>query len=92
MGFYDEETEAKNTGSVPDDGLQADERDLKKELAAEKARKNAKDILLDEAAHILSDQVALLKRETRVAVRGKPGSSMVPAEIPWSEAAPATGL
>ena len=85
-----EETEARNTGSVQDDGLQADERDLKKELAAEKARKDAKDILLDEAAHILSDQVGLLKRETRVAVRGKPASSINSDEKPWPQGAPAT--
>jgi carboxyl-terminal processing protease len=82
----------KFSSSAQDDGLQADERDLSNELAAEKARKDAKDILLDEAAHILSDQAGLLKRESRVAVRGKQGSSMVPAEIPWSEASPATGL
>lgn len=55
-----------------DDGLQANERNLSNELAAEKARKNAKDILLDEAAHILSDEVGLLKQEINVASRNKP--------------------
>jgi carboxyl-terminal processing protease len=58
----------KFSSSAQDDGLQADERDLSNELAAEKARKDAKDILLDEAAHILSDQAGLLKPEARVAV------------------------
>ena len=42
-----------------DDGLQANERSIAHELAAEKARKNAKDVLLDEAVHILSDEVTL---------------------------------
>jgi carboxyl-terminal processing protease len=48
-----------------DDGLQADERQLDGELAAEKASKNAKDVFLNEAAHILSDDVALLKPRLR---------------------------
>jgi len=49
-----------------DDGLQADERNLTKDLAAEKARKSAKDVLLDEAAHVLSDQVDLLDSSTKL--------------------------
>ena len=55
-----------------DDGLQADERNLAAELAAEKAAKNAKDVLLQEAAHILSDEVGMLKTDTRMASRVMP--------------------
>ncbi|TFW30996.1 carboxy terminal-processing peptidase [Massilia horti] len=55
-----------------DDGLQADERNLQAELAAEKAAKNAKDVLLQEAAHILADEVAMLKTDTRMASRTMP--------------------
>jgi carboxyl-terminal processing protease len=44
-----------------DDGLQPGERKLATELAEEKARKGAKDILLDEAVNILADEVAVLK-------------------------------
>jgi len=55
-----------------DDGLQADERNLASELAAEKAAKNAKDVMLTEAAHILSDEVAMLKTDTRMAARLMP--------------------
>jgi carboxyl-terminal processing protease len=44
-----------------DDGLQPDERKLAKELAAEKARKDVKDIVLDEAVNILGDDVAVMK-------------------------------
>jgi carboxyl-terminal processing protease len=55
-----------------DDGLQSDERNLTAELAAEKAAKNAKDVLLQEAAHILADEVGMLKTDTRMASRVMP--------------------
>jgi carboxyl-terminal processing protease len=58
--------------SRQDDGLQADERNLTAELAAEKAAKNAKDVFLQEAAHILSDEAAMLKTDTRMASRVMP--------------------
>lgn len=54
--------------SLQDDGLQSNERNLDADLAIEKARKNAKDVLLDEAAHILSDELGLLKTKSRLAV------------------------
>ncbi len=47
--------------ALGDDGLQPDERKLASELAAEKARKEAKDVLLDEAVNILGDDVAVIK-------------------------------
>jgi carboxyl-terminal processing protease len=55
-----------------DDGLQYDERDLASEIAAEKAAKDAKDILLQEAAHILADEVGMLRTDTRMASRAMP--------------------
>ncbi|MEW6371696.1 MAG: carboxy terminal-processing peptidase [Pseudomonadota bacterium] len=55
-----------------DDGLQADERALSAELAAEKAAKDAKDVLLQEAAHILADEAGMLKLDTRMASRVMP--------------------
>lgn len=42
-----------------DDGLQADERSLSADIAMENARKNAKDVLLTEAAAILADEADL---------------------------------
>lgn len=42
-----------------DDGLQANERSLSADIALEKARKNAKDVLLNEAASILADEADL---------------------------------
>jgi carboxyl-terminal processing protease len=60
-----------------DDGLQGDERSLSAELAAEKAAKNAKDVYLQEAAHILADEAGMLKADTRMASRAMPYMSML---------------
>jgi carboxyl-terminal processing protease len=46
---------------IGDDGLLASERSLSNELAAEKARKAARDVLLVESANILGDMVTLLR-------------------------------
>jgi carboxyl-terminal processing protease len=59
-------------GLTQDDGLQADERALTAELAAEKAARNAKDVLLQEAVHILADEAGMLKTDTRMASRAMP--------------------
>jgi carboxyl-terminal processing protease len=67
----------KSANRSQDDGLQADERNLASELAAEKAAKNAKDVLLQEAAHILADEAAMLKTDTRMATRVMPYMSAV---------------
>jgi carboxyl-terminal processing protease len=61
-----------------DDGLQSDERNLVNELAAEKVRKNAKDVLLNEAVHILSDEVGVRQTGARLATRVKPGFQLTP--------------
>ena len=51
----------------PDDGLTPGERNVRASVAREKAAKQAKDIELDEAAHIMADQVALLEKHPRLA-------------------------
>jgi carboxyl-terminal processing protease len=56
-----EEYASEKGSGLRDDGLQPGERKLANELAAEKARKDAKDILLDEAVNILGDEVAVMK-------------------------------
>ncbi len=50
-----------NDGVDPgeDDGLQANERSLSADIAIETARKNAKDVLLNEAASIMADDAGL---------------------------------
>ncbi|WP_367178088.1 carboxy terminal-processing peptidase [Undibacterium sp.] len=65
----DEKAGAKvaDKAATQDDGLQANERSLASELAAEKARKDAKDVLLEEAAYILGDEVDLLKSHHKLA-------------------------
>ena len=65
---------ATNAGkaAVEDDGLQADERSLQADLAAEKARKSEKDVILDEGAHILADEVDLLHNDTKLAAQVLP--------------------
>jgi carboxyl-terminal processing protease len=50
-----------------DDGLEPEERGLPKDAAQEQAQKEAKDFLLIEAAHILSDAVGLAGSGPRVA-------------------------
>jgi carboxyl-terminal processing protease len=47
--------------ALGDDGLQPGERKLATELAAEKTRKEAKDVLLEEAVNILGDELAVMK-------------------------------
>jgi carboxyl-terminal processing protease len=58
-----------NNHALQDDGMQPNERNLKADLAIENANKNAKDILLNEAVHILSDEATLLKDKPRLAAR-----------------------
>jgi carboxyl-terminal processing protease len=53
--------------ALQDDGLQAGERNLTKELAAEKTKKSAKDVLLNEAVNILGDGMALKKNNFKLA-------------------------
>lgn len=63
---------AKNA-SLQDDGLLSSERNLDATLAIEEARKNVKDPFLNEAVHILSDEVSLLRTDSRLAARVLPG-------------------
>jgi carboxyl-terminal processing protease len=61
-----------------DDGLQAGERSLGAELAAEQSRKSARDVLLDEAARIMGDVVELTRSGTAVASKRTAGVSTTP--------------
>lgn len=57
-------TAQARAGARQDDGLQANERSLTQELAAEKSNESARDVLLIEAVNILGDTAAL--RESRL--------------------------
>jgi carboxyl-terminal processing protease len=63
-----------------DDGLQANERNLASVLAAEKARKEARDVVLNEAVRILGDAVGIAKSDPRLAARIRTGP--VPLLVP----------
>ncbi|WP_254050850.1 carboxy terminal-processing peptidase [Zoogloea sp. LCSB751] len=63
--------------ALRDDGLQAGERSLAADLAAEKARKDVKDVLLDEAARIVADEADLLSGNAQIAMRNRGGPSPV---------------
>jgi len=63
-----------------DDGLQAAERNLNSELAAEKSRRKAKDIFLDEAVNIIGDAIELLKTSAALTARVKPDSILIPRQ------------
>ncbi|HSX58638.1 MAG TPA: carboxy terminal-processing peptidase [Tahibacter sp.] len=52
---------------VSDDGLQADERSIKSQVEREKQAKQRKDVALDEAAHILADEIGLIRADTKLA-------------------------
>ncbi|MEP6939142.1 MAG: carboxy terminal-processing peptidase [Rudaea sp.] len=65
------------TSASEDDGLQADERSLKADLAEEKKRKAEKDVVLNEASRILADEVDLLKADTKLAARVLPHGGLI---------------
>ncbi|HQX05272.1 MAG TPA: carboxy terminal-processing peptidase, partial [Zoogloea sp.] len=70
----------KLAAALRDDGLQMGERSLAADLAAEKARKDVKDVLLDEAARIVADEAELLGVRPQLALREKQKSLLQPAE------------
>lgn len=72
----DKKTNSSKNDALQDDGLQSNERNLDSELAMEKVRKNSKDILLNESAHILSDEVSLLKTNAKLAASVLPQMEM----------------
>ena len=70
-----------------DDGLQSSERDLSTELAFEKARKAATDPNLNEAARIVADAGALLRKGRELKVQKPPAAAAatVTAALPQAE-------
>lgn len=62
---------------LQDDGLQADERGIKDDLKREKARKEKRDFVLNEAAHILADEISMLRADVKLAARVLPQADTV---------------
>ena len=65
-----------------DDGLQMGERKLTQEIAAEKARKAGKDILLNEAVAILGDGVALKRNSFKMSNGLGAANRLIVMEMP----------
>ncbi len=62
----DKSSAAAVSHALQDDGMLPSERKLSADLAIENANKSAKDILLNEAAHVISDEAGLLKADSRL--------------------------
>ena len=68
----EDESDPVSAPAVEDDGLQADERSISKDLAREEKRKAKPDIVLNEVARILSDEIDLIRNDTKLAARVLP--------------------
>jgi carboxyl-terminal processing protease len=66
---------------VQDDGLQADERSIQNDLKREQEAKEKRDVILDEAAHILADEIGLIRTDTKLAAQVLPHGVVVPTEV-----------
>ncbi|MEO6688370.1 MAG: hypothetical protein ABIS07_17935, partial [Dokdonella sp.] len=64
-----------------DDGLQPDERSVANDLKREKDEKNKRDVVLDEAAHVLADEVGIIRTDTKLAATVLPHGVVVPTEV-----------
>ena len=67
--------DAESATPLVDDGLLADERSIAKDLAREEKRKARRDVVLNEAAHILADGIELIRGDTKLAARFAPHES-----------------
>jgi carboxyl-terminal processing protease len=72
---------ADNGGASDDDGLQPDERGIQTDIKREQAAKDKRDVVLDEAAHILADEISLIRTDTKLASRVLPRGVVMPAEV-----------
>jgi len=68
----DKKSAEARSHALLDDGMQPGERNIKADLAIEKANKNARDILLDEAVHIVSDEADLQNANPKFATSISP--------------------
>jgi len=50
-----------------DDGLQPDERGVRNDIARAEKAKERRDVVLDEVAHILADEIMLIRADTKLA-------------------------
>ncbi len=67
--------------TASDDGLQPDERGIETDLKREQAAKEKRDVVLDEAAHILADEISLIRTDTKLASRVLPRGATLPTDV-----------
>jgi len=71
---------ADGDDNARDDGLQPDERSISSDIKREKTAKDKRDVVLDEAAHILADEISLIRTDTKLAARVLPRGVVTPVE------------
>jgi carboxyl-terminal processing protease len=62
-----------------DDGLQADERSIQSDLKREQDARKRRDVVLDAAAHILADEIGMVRADDKLAAEVLPHAALVPA-------------
>jgi len=62
-----------------DDGLQPDERGIQSDLKREEDARKRRDVVLDEAAHILSDEIGMVHADDKLAAEVLPHAPLAPA-------------
>jgi carboxyl-terminal processing protease len=70
-----------SSAALQDDGLQPDERGITTDVEREKEAKEKRDIVLDEAAHILADEIGLIRADTKLAQQVLPHGVVTPLEV-----------
>ena len=66
--------------ALRDDGLQPDERGIRNDIAREEKAKERRDVVLDETAHILADEIGLIRHDDKLAAQVLPRGAAVPTE------------
>ena len=66
--------------ALRDDGLQPDERSIANDIKREESEKDKRDVILDEAAHILADEIGLIRTDTKLAAVVLPHGAAAPVE------------
>ncbi|WP_300619252.1 carboxy terminal-processing peptidase [Dokdonella sp.] len=74
----DDSDDGDDAASSADDGLQPDERNINSDLAREKEAKQRRDVVLDEAAHILADEIGLIRADNKLAQQVLPHAVATP--------------
>lgn len=62
-----------------DDGLQPDERSIQSDLKREQDARKRRDVVLEEAAHILADEIGMVRADDKLAAEVLPHATLAPA-------------